>query len=101
MKHELHKASHSYGQAAWVDPQVGWDRVSGDLQGGSNCVSQVDGVSDMAPACQLCGAVEGGLRKGAMASACPDARHFSLSQYATGALLGATLALELRGSESE
>ena len=25
-----------------------WDRVSGDLQGGVNSVSQVDGVSDVA-----------------------------------------------------
>ena len=40
-----------------------------DLQGEANSVSQVDGVSDMAPASQLCGSVEGGLRKQTMASA--------------------------------
>ena len=34
------------------------------LQGRSNSVSQVDGVSNTAPACQLYGSVEGGLRKG-------------------------------------
>ena len=47
------KCSHSYGKAAWVGPKVGWGRVSGNLQHRSNSVSQVDRVSDMAPACQL------------------------------------------------
>ena len=55
----------------------------------------------MANACQLCGIVGGGLRKGTMASACLDARHFSFSQYAAGAFQATTLVLELRGSESE
>ena len=32
-----------------------WGGVSGDLLGGSNAVSQVDGVSGMVPACQLFG----------------------------------------------
>ena len=80
---------------------VGWGRVSGDLQGRSNSVSQVDGDSDMTTACRLSGCDGGRPRKGTMASACPSARHFSLSHYATGALQAATLALELRGSESE
>ena len=53
----------------WVGPCVGWDRVSGDLHGGANSVSQVDGVSNMAPAFQLCATIGGGLRKEAMASA--------------------------------
>ena len=69
------------------------------LQGRSNSVSQVDGVSNMAPACRLCVSAEGGLRKGTVASAHLDARHFS--HYATCAFQGATLVLELRGSESE
>ena len=34
-------------------------------------------------------------------SSCPDARHFSPSLHATGALQGAALVLEPRGSESE
>ena len=55
----------------------------------------------MAPACQFCGCAGGGVRKGTIASTRLDARHFSLSQYATSALQAATLALELRGSESE
>ena len=61
----------------------------------------LDKFSDMAPACWPHGSVGGGFRKGTMASACLDARHFSFSLYATGAFLAATLALELRGSKSE
>ena len=51
---------------AW---SIAWGGVSGDLHGGSNSVSQADGVSDMAPACQLHGFAQGGLRKATMASA--------------------------------
>ena len=36
-------------ETAWVDPQVGWGRASGNHQGGANGVSQVDGDSDIAP----------------------------------------------------
>ena len=50
---------------------------------------------------QLAGSVEGGFRKGTMASADLDARHFSFSLCATGVIQAATLVLELRGSESE
>ena len=50
---------------------------------------------------QLARSVGGGFRKGKMASAHVDARHFSFSLYATGALQGATLVLELRENESE
>ena len=55
----------------------------------------------MALACPLHGSAEGGFRKGTMASARPDARHFSLSKYATGDFQAVILVLELRGSESE
>ena len=62
----------------------------------------------MAPACQLCGSValQGGggggrVRKGTLASACLDNKHFSFSLYTTGALQAAALVLELRGGESE
>ena len=48
---------------------------------------------------QLAGSVA--FIKGTRASACLDARHFSFSQYATGAFQAATLVLELKGSESE
>ena len=73
-------------------------QISGDLQGGSNSVRQIGGASDMALTCQLCG---GRFRKETMASAYLDARHFSFSQYATGAFQSAALVLELRGSASE
>ena len=79
--------------------KVGWGGVSGVLQGRSNSVSQVDGVSDMAPACWLYGGKD--FRNGTMASACLDARHFSPSLCTTGAFQAATLVLEFRGNESE
>ena len=50
---------------------------------------------------QPIGSVGGRLSKGTMASPCPNARHFSLSIYTTGAFQAATPVLELRGSESE
>ena len=51
--------------------------------------------------CVLPDSLQGGFRKGTMASARLDARHFSLSLYTTGAFQAAILVLELRGSESE
>ena len=88
------------GMSLWGSPELG-------------NVSQADGVSDMTPSCQLCGSVEGGLRKGTMQQTLLvflsgrelspsfhlDARHFSSSLNATGAFQAATLVLELRGSE--
>ena len=50
---------------------------------------------------QTTGSVRGGLSKGTMASACPNARPFSLSLCTTGALQAATPVLTLRGSESK
>ena len=38
-------------------PIVEWDKVSRDLQGGANSVSQVNGVPDMVPTCWLYGSV--------------------------------------------
>ena len=88
-----------------MEKQLGWARklggaVCGDLQGGSNGVSQTDGVAGMAPAWQLC-PLWGRFRKGTMAPVCLDARHFSFSLCATGAFQVAILVLERRGSESE
>ena len=51
--------------------------------------------------CQLTGSVGGRFSQGAMASARPDARHFSLSLHTTGDFQASTLVLELGGSESE
>ena len=50
---------------------------------------------------QLAVSVGGGFRKGTMASACLDARHFSFSLYTTSAFQATTSVLELRGSESK
>ena len=41
-------------ETAWVGQKIGWGRASGNHQGGANSVSQVDGVSDVVPACWLC-----------------------------------------------
>ena len=96
---------------AWVGLEVGWDRVSGDLQDGANSVSQVDGISDIAPTCWHC--VGEGSTKGQWPlpaflserklspSSHLEARHFSSSLDATGACQAAAVVLELRGSESD
>ena len=55
------------GPLSWVGQSI-WGS-----QGGSNSVSQVDGVSDWH---QLAGSVGVGFRKGTMASACLNSRHF-------------------------
>ena len=69
-------------------------RESGDLQGRANSVSKADGVSDMVPACWLCGCrgwvpQEGGQwplsRRKLCPSSCLDARHFRSSLYVSGA----------------
>ena len=70
------------GQSLWGSPR--W----------VNSVSQIDGVSDMAPACWLCW---GGFSKGTTATTHLDVRNFIFSQYATGARQAAKLVLELRG----
>ena len=41
--------------APWVGVKFGWSRATGNHQGGTNRVSQVDGVSNLVPACLLCG----------------------------------------------
>ena len=50
---------------------------------------------------QLAGSVWAGFRKGTMASAHPDARHFRFSMCTTGAFQSAISELELRRSRSE
>ena len=96
VEHEPRPAIHIEKQLGWVRKLGGAE--SGDLEGGSNSVSQIDEVSDMLPACQLCG---GGSRKGIMAFTRLGARHFRLSLNTAGAFQAATWVLELRGSESE
>ena len=75
-------------------------------------MNHIDGVSDMM--LPLCGFVCGSAQKRdngccqatrvlsrmkLSPGTCPDARHFSVSLYVTGALLAAALVLEPRGSE--
>ena len=50
---------------------------------------------------QFARSVGGGFRKGRMASAPLDARHFSFSLYTTGVFQAGNPVIELRGSESE
>ena len=59
-------------QLEWAQKLGG--RASRNHWGGTNSVSHVAGVSEVAPTCQLCGSVgvgvgEVGLRKGTMSSA--------------------------------
>ena len=71
MKHKPRPAIHTEKLlfTGWVGLYVQFGRVSGDLQGRANGVSQVAGVSELTFAFWLCGFVEGGLRKGTMVSA--------------------------------
>ena len=59
MKNEPRPAIHMEKSllTAWVGPYIVLDGVSGHLQGRANRVGQVDGDSDMAPTCRLCGSV--------------------------------------------
>ena len=50
MKHEPSPAINMEKQFVWAGKLGGMESLV-DLQGGSNSVSQVGGVSDMAPAC--------------------------------------------------
>ena len=65
----------------WVGRKLGGAEPQGFLMVGANSVSWVDGVSDMAPACQLYGSVEGWLRKGTMASAHLSVREKTVPQF--------------------
>ena len=54
--------THETGPAIYTEKQLGWAHKLGGAESlgiskvlGSNSVSQVDGFSDMAPACWLCG----------------------------------------------
>ena len=97
------------GPVSWVGLSL-WESP-----GCWNSVIQVDGNSDMAPACQVCSCVAlwgEGSEKGQWAfpaflswrklfpRSCLDARHFIFSLDDTGIFQAATLVLELRGSMS-
>ena len=77
-----------------------WGRVSEDLPGRSVLARLMESQIWYQPTSSV--ALWGGaFRKGTMASAVLDARHFSFSLYATDAFPAAVPVLELRGSESE
>ena len=89
---------------------MGGVQLQGISRMGAHGVSQVDGISDIAPACQLSGCVGEGSERPLLVfqsgrklspSFFLDTRHFSSSPYATGAFQGATPLPELRGSASE
>ena len=72
LKHGLRQAIHTEKplETAQVVLKFGWGKAWGNHQGGTNSVSQVDGVTDIVPSCQLCGSVRGRLpRRGTVASA--------------------------------
>ena len=52
------QASHSYGKAAWVGCKLAGAEPRGISNAGQTVLARLmefDGVSDMAPACRLCG----------------------------------------------
>ena len=55
VKHEPRPAIHMEKQLGWVHESGGTESQGISGQGQENSVSQVNGVSDMVPACQLCG----------------------------------------------
>ena len=66
VKHESRPAIHMEKQLGWAHKLGGMKPLGVSRVG----LSQVDGISDMAPACWLCGFVGGVFRKRTMASDC-------------------------------
>ena len=89
--------------AIHMEKQLGWASKLGGVESlGSSKAGQTVLARWMGSQMwQLTGFCGGGFRKGTMASAHLDARHFSFSLYTIGAFQAATLLLELRGGESE
>ena len=95
---------------AWMGQKIGWRRASGNHQGGANNVSQVDGVSDMVPSCQLCGSLGEGSEKEqwplvalCLGESSPTSCHDSIQFFlnVSDAFQSAVLTLYSKGSESE
>ena len=97
MKYEPRPAIHMENQLGWAC------KVSGAESLGISkvCQTVLAGLVESQIWLQLASSVGGGIRKGTMASAHLNARHFSLSLNTTDVFHAATLVLELRGSESE
>ena len=96
MNHEPRPAIHMEKQLGWASKLGGVESL-GSSKAGQTVLARWMGSQMW----QLTGFCGGGFRKGTMASAHLDARHFSLPLPASGALQVATPVLELRGSESE
>ena len=81
-----------------MGPEIGWGGTSGDLLSGSKIASQVDVVSDIAPACWLYGSLwlGEGLEKG-QRPLLAKMPHTPVALCVTGAFQAAVPVLELRG----
>ena len=90
MKHELRPAIH-------MEKPLGGAESLGMSKASQTMLARL--MESQIPH-KLASSVVGEFRKGTMASAGLDARHFSSSLYTTGAFQSATPRLELRGSES-
>ena len=97
MEHEPRPTIHMVKQLGWAHKLCGAKSVEISKVGQTVLARLIESQIWH----QLSGSVRGGFSKGTMASARPDARHFSSSLCATGAFQAATPVLELRGSESE
>ena len=79
---------HEPRPAIYMEKQLGWARKLGGVESlGIFKAGQtvLAGLMESQIWHQLAGSVGGGFRKGTVASAHLDARHFSFSQYTTGA----------------
>ena len=97
MKHEPQPANHMEKQLGWVHMWVG-QSLWGSSRGGQTVLAR---LMEFQIWDQVASFVQGGFRKGTMASACLDDRYFSFSPYAAGAFQAATPVLVLRDRESE
>ena len=98
-------------KTACVGSKAALGGVSRNYQGKVNSISQVEGDSDMAPACWLCvgrsqcrndGLYQHfSLRESCPFNRCPIARQFSFSSYVPAAFQGPAPVQELRACESQ
>ena len=95
---------HESGPAIHMGKQLGWAHKLGGAESlGISKVGQTVLASLMESQIwhQLAGSVWEAFRKGTMASACLDARHFIFSLYVTRTFQAVTPLLELKGRKSE
>ena len=97
LKHQPRPTIHMEKQLGW-NHKLGGEASLGIYKAGQTVLAR---LMESQIWHQLAVSVRGGFRKGTMASAHLDVRHFTFSLYITGAFPAATPALELRGSKSE